>query len=242
MVECPSCGTDNPNKAKYCSKCGAPIAATEAAPAAVKPVPHAKVITPIARPTAPTRVPSIGMCFYHPNLRATYICNRCGRPICSDCAKPHGDLVFCPQCYTSVVPQIPTPTQRTEPIPTQRTEPIPPPTLPSPPSRAIVGPLFSIFGGLLVIFNAVAISWFPNWVVFVSSWWPTVSEPVLISLGVLSGICILLGAAIMYQPAYEKVGASLVVAFSVISLISMGGLFIGLILGVVGAILGTLKK
>ena len=95
---------------------------------------------------------------------------------------------------------------------------------------------------MLVLFNAVAITWFQNWIDFVHSWLPYVTADFLTSVGVLCGICVLLGAAIMYQPAYEKVGASLVVAFSLISLVAMGGLFIGLILGVVGAILGTLKR
>jgi DNA-directed RNA polymerase subunit RPC12/RpoP len=121
LVECTKCGTKNPKDAVYCMNCGSPLEEKEtvtlrpaAPPAVTKPVPGVKVVKPItpgapvstAVPTAvPTRIPSIGSCFYHPNLLAAYLCSRCGRPICRDCAKAHGDLIFCPQCYATAVPQ-----------------------------------------------------------------------------------------------------------------------------------------
>lgn len=52
-----------------------------------------------------TRVSRIGMCYYHPDLPAVYVCNRCGRPICRDCAKAYVGLMLCPQCYSMSVPR-----------------------------------------------------------------------------------------------------------------------------------------
>lgn len=46
----------------------------------------------------PTRLPTPGMCFYHQQIPATYVCNKCGRAICHTCGQRFGPLVFCPQC------------------------------------------------------------------------------------------------------------------------------------------------
>ena len=46
----------------------------------------------------PTRLPTPGMCFYHSEIPATYVCNKCGRAICVNCANKYGSLTFCPQC------------------------------------------------------------------------------------------------------------------------------------------------
>jgi len=52
-----------------------------------------------------------GSCFYHPDLPAIMVCNRCGRSICSSCRKPYLQLSLCPNCYYSTVAaQQPTPT------------------------------------------------------------------------------------------------------------------------------------
>ena len=39
-----------------------------------------------------------GMCAYHKELSAAFICNKCGKSICSSCAVRYGQVVFCPQC------------------------------------------------------------------------------------------------------------------------------------------------
>lgn len=99
MKKCISCGADNRDDATFCSSCG-----TSFPSAAVKPIPSVKVVTPVAPLGAALRVPPPGMCFYHPNLPAVYVCNRCGRSICRDDSKTYADLVLCPQCYAGVVP------------------------------------------------------------------------------------------------------------------------------------------
>ena len=101
VKKCPSCGYNNRDDASFCSSCGASLGG-QMAPS-LKPVPSVRVVTPVS-PGGPIRVPAPGQCFYHPNLPAVYVCNRCGRAICRDDSKAYMDLVLCPQCYAGVVP------------------------------------------------------------------------------------------------------------------------------------------
>ncbi|MGA3108689.1 MAG: zinc-ribbon domain-containing protein [Candidatus Bathyarchaeia archaeon] len=103
VKKCPSCGYNNRDDASFCSSCGASLVGS-AAPA-LKPVPSVRVVTPVS-PGGPIRVPAPGQCYYHPNLPAVYVCNRCGRSICRDDSKTYMDLVLCPQCYAGVVPMV----------------------------------------------------------------------------------------------------------------------------------------
>ena len=115
VKKCPTCGANNRDDAAFCSACGASTTTTAAPSAApsVKPVPSVRVVSPMAPSAAPMaapmRVPAPGMCYYHPNLPAVYVCNRCGRAICRDDAKSHLTLILCPQCHTHVYPRSPTP-------------------------------------------------------------------------------------------------------------------------------------
>ena len=84
--------------------------------------PQCAVVTPVTS-GSPIRVPAPGQCFYHPNLPAIYVCNRCGRSICRDDSKAYMDLVLCPQCYQGVVPMMAAPQQPTR--PSLRTTPRP---------------------------------------------------------------------------------------------------------------------
>jgi hypothetical protein len=76
-------------------------------------IPHVKPVTSSQNPGfagipatgVPSRMSRIGMCYYHPDLPAVYICNRCGRPICRDCAKNYSGLILCPQCYSMSIPR-----------------------------------------------------------------------------------------------------------------------------------------
>jgi DNA-directed RNA polymerase subunit RPC12/RpoP len=99
VKQCPKCGAANRDDATFCSSCG-----TSFAGPAVKPIPSVKVVRPGVPSGMPHRVPPPGMCYYHSNLPAQYICSRCGRAICRDDARMYGDLVMCPQCYAGIVP------------------------------------------------------------------------------------------------------------------------------------------
>jgi hypothetical protein len=99
---------------------------------------------------APLRVPPPGMCFYHPNLPAVYICSRCGRPICRDCSKEYMGLILCPQCYLGVVP--PAYPAAVAPAVAPAAPPVYPPVpYPPPPPKAVWGFILSLIAGLLFI-------------------------------------------------------------------------------------------
>ncbi len=107
VKKCTICDDNNKDDANFCSKCGTSftvqtpqVASTP--PVTVKQMPSVGVVHPGVQAyhrVTPARVPSPGMCHYHPSIPAVYICNRCGRPICQDDAKMYGGLIVCPQCY-----------------------------------------------------------------------------------------------------------------------------------------------
>ena len=183
VKRCPSCGYNNRDDAGFCSSCGAPITGgMSLSPPALKPVPSVRVVTPVS-PGGPVRVPAPGQCFYHPNLPAVYICNRCGRAICRDDSKNYMDLVLCPQCYQGIVPTTgptyapqqptyspsPAPGPAYAPPPSFGPPPMPGPayTQPMPPypmygiqassPRSLWGFILSMVAGILVILNAAAL-------------------------------------------------------------------------------------
>jgi hypothetical protein len=59
------------------------------------------------------------------------------------------------------------------------------------------------------------------------------------AIGLVSGIIVLIGAVMIYvRPSKAPTWGLLVLIFSIISLVGMGGFFLGVILGIVGGILG----
>lgn len=57
-------------------------------------------------------------------------------------------------------------------------------------------------------------------------------------IGTVSGIMILVGAIMVYnQPTRASIWGALILAFSIVSFLGMGGFFLGAILGVVGGVL-----
>lgn len=60
--------------------------------------------------------------------------------------------------------------------------------------------------------------------------------------GVVSGLLIILGAALAYYRDFRVGGGVIVLLFSILSLFGGGGLFLGLILGVIGGILILLNR
>jgi len=257
--KCPTCGANNRDDASFCSACGTSLIA----PPSVKPVPSVRVVSPVMPAGAPMRVPPPGMCFYHPNLPAIYVCNRCGRPICRDDSKAYQDLVMCPQCYQSVVPFIAAPAYPPGPsyaIPPPMPEMAPPPPAPMgfappmgvppvglfPPARSTWGFVISLIAGILIIINAAALLsasfytlWagiFP-WILFFGGFPPWI----LVAIGLILGIVVAIGSILMVL-GYGTIGAVVVFPAAVISLILGGGFLAGFILGVVGGILGMLGR
>lgn len=65
----------------------------------------------------------------------------------------------------------------------------------------------------------------------------------LAAIGLISGVIVLVGAAMIYNNPGKVAGwGALILAFSIVSLFGMGGFFIGAILGVVGGILSLTWK
>jgi len=257
VKKCPRCGANNRDDALFCSQCGTSLIEA-AAPQptvipqpTVKPVPSVRVVTPVAPTAAPVRVPPPGMCYYHPNLPAVYVCNRCGRPICRDDAKAYGDLILCPQCYAAVPPPaymapgygvpeaMPAPPGA---IPTAA----PPPTPVYPPARATWGFLVSLISGIMIIINAAALlsNSFYTWMAGIFPW-ITYFGPfppwMLVAIGIVLGVIVCLGAVLMIM-GYGTIGSVVVFPAAVISLILGGGFIAGFVLGIVGGILGMLGR
>ena len=61
-------------------------------------------------------------------------------------------------------------------------------------------------------------------------------------VGVVLAIIIIVGAVLIYNPKTQMAGGIIVLVFAVLSIISGGGWLIGLILGVIGGVLGLMKK
>lgn len=97
-IKCPSCGYDNRDEANYCVKCGVRIVAP-----AIHQMPQAGGLLP----TTATEAPMPTRCSFHPMATATYLCNRCGRPLCRSCVRPSFGMVLCPLCWTGPVQPYP---------------------------------------------------------------------------------------------------------------------------------------
>ena len=263
VKKCPSCGYNNRDDASFCSSCGASLAGGVVP--ALKPVPSVRVVTPVS-PGGPIRVPAPGQCYYHPNLPAVYVCNRCGRSICRDDSKAYMDLVLCPQCYQGVVPMVaqrqpPAAAYGPPPMAAQMAPAFGPPPMPAPPAaaypvyppppmyapaspRALWGFILSVIAGILVILNAAALlapGFYVMWV-GVFFWLPALGPPSLsFAIGVIIGLILVIGSILMLL-GYGTIGSIVVFPMAVLSLIMGGGFVAGFVLGVLGGILGMLGR
>lgn len=206
----------------------------------MKPVPGVRVVTPVSHRTP-------GTCYYHHDLPAAYICNRCGRAICHADVKPHMDLILCPECYHNVSPGL-----------------APPGPMPVGPMAAGHGPQFGLPGffampfpfrfgsafrwsyviaaaaGVLIILNAAALL-SPAFFAFWSSLFPWVG--MLGSFGFILGIVLgilVLGAVLVMIVGHRMFGVFVIFPAAIVSLLIGGGFLAGLVLGVLAAILAIL--
>jgi len=222
VKKCSKCGVDNKDEATSCSACGNLLVAA-------KPVPSVKVVQPITPgvavgvPTSTVRVTPPGMCFYHTSLRASYVCNRCGRAICRDCAKAYADLVMCPSCYREVAPAVPTA---------------------PPPSRPFMPMILSLVAGILTLACALGILLSPALMIFAVLMYLVtgISATWVLILGVLAGFLMIAGALVLYQPGYGTLGGIIVMVSSVAGLLAGGGFIIGFVLGLIGGALSLTQK
>jgi hypothetical protein len=112
--------------------------------------------------------------------------------------------------------------------------------------RATVGFIVSLIGGIIdaivamILIAAASLmagvtEFIPGWAAGALATWG--------AIGLVLAVLVIIGAFLIYRPGYETIGGILVLVFSIVSLFfTAGGLFIGLILGIVGGALGIAKK
>jgi hypothetical protein len=116
------------------------------------------------------------------------------------------------------------------------------------PKRASIGFVISLVAAVLILAQGVVRIFRGEAIVFLGS--EGLRRRVLAGLtlqvvGVIAivfAILILLGAILIYSPGKETVGGIIVLVFAVLSVLTGGGWLIGLILGIVGGVLGLIKK
>ncbi len=123
----------------------------------------------------------------------------------------------------------------------------------SSPKRATIGFALSLIAGIFILLNGLAFIALQS---LLNSIIDIVPMPVEIpgigfaesvfatigAIGVVFAIIVLVGAILIYMPGKEMIGGIIVLIFSILSIVAMGGFFIGMILGIIGGILGLLKK
>jgi hypothetical protein len=171
-------------------------------------------------------IPDPNICAYHKELPAGFICNKCGKSICSTCAIRYGQVVFCPQCTPFPGGQQPFPYPYYYPY-------YYPPYQRQPTNVASTGGLLVLMAGILgFIHIATALIMPTNFGILNPFSFGTSQAIFCLSFPLLSsGIAIVGG---MY--GYHKTNFSVAVVGGIFSLFVLG-FFIGSILGLVGLIL-----
>lgn len=171
--------------------------------------------------------PQPGMCAYHKELPAAFICNRCGKSICTTCAIRYGQVVFCPQCspfpggyqpytYPYYYPYYPY-------YPYYR----------QPTNVASTGGLLVLFAGILGFIYIATLITFPSGYGFINPFDFGTPEAIFcLSFPLISSSIAVVGG--MY--GYHKVNFSVAVVGGIFSIFVVG-FYIGSILGLVGLIL-----
>jgi len=110
-------------------------------------------------------------------------------------------------------------------------------------SGSITGFALSLVSGILVLLNGAAFlapSFYHDW----SSifWWiPILGPTYVFMLGLIIGLTLILSSTIMVLRS-GALAAMLIFPFAVFSLIIGGGFIAGMVLGIVGGIIGVLKR
>ena len=114
-------------------------------------------------------------------------------------------------------------------------------------NRAMLGLVFSILGGVLILTRGVIRIVAGDVITFVGSdeirhrFLAGLALNIIGGVAVLFGILIIVGAYLIYN-RMEVAGGIIVIIFSLLSIFVGSGWLIGLILGLIGGILGLLKK
>jgi hypothetical protein len=169
-----------------------------------------------------------GMCAYHKELPAAFICNRCGKSICQNCAVRYGQVVFCPQCspFPSGYQNYPYPFSYPY-------YPYYPYYYRQPTNVASTGGVLIIFAGILGFIYIAMLIMIPSGYGFINPFDFGTAEAIFcLSFPLISSTIAVVGG--IY--AYHKTNFSIAVVGGIFSLFVVG-FFIGSILGLVGLIL-----
>ncbi len=71
---------------------------------------------------------------------------------------------------------------------------------------------------------------------------PILPSWALVGIGVILGLFVILSSVLIYMPGYEPIGGMLAIVFSILSIMVLGGLIFGTILGLLGGLMAILKK
>ena len=176
-------------------------------------------------------VPQPGQCAYHAELPAAFICNRCGKSICSTCAVRYGQVVFCPQC---------SPVSGQQQQPYGYGYPYSYPYYPyyypyyrQPTNVAATGGVLTIFAGILGFIFIATMIMIPTGTGFLNPFAFGTAEAIFcLSFPLISSTIAVVGG--IY--AYHKTNFSVAIVGGIFSLFVVG-FYIGSILGFVGLIL-----
>ncbi len=109
--------------------------------------------------------------------------------------------------------------------------------------------VLGLIGGIFILLNAMVWFVFAGILAFIVSFLPIVPfDPataayLIAGLALLCAIVVIAGSVMIFaMPNQHVIGGILVLLFSIVSLITLGGFFIGFILGLVGGILGIVWK
>ena len=114
--------------------------------------------------------------------------------------------------------------------------------------RAIIGFALSLVAALIILAQGIVRIFRGEAIAFLGS--DELRRRILAGLtlqavgviAIIFAILILLGAYFIYSPGKETIGGIIVLVFAVLSVLTGGGWLVGLILGIVGGVLGLLKK
>jgi len=121
-------------------------------------------------------------------------------------------------------------------------------TMPTAPKKATIGFVLSLVGAVFILAQGIVRIFRGEALAFLDS--DTIRQRVLSGLrveavgtiAIIFAIIILVGAYFIYHAGTEMAGGIKVLIFAALSIITGGGWLIGFILGIVGGILGLLKK
>lgn len=175
-------------------------------------------------------IPQPGRCAYHSELPAAFICNRCGKSICSSCAVRYGQVVFCPQCSP-----FPGGQQQQQPYgyPYYPYYPSYPYYQRQPTNVASTGGVLVIFAGILGFIYIATLIMIPAGSGFIDPFSFGTAEAIFcLSFPLISSTIAVVGG--IY--GYHKTNFSVAVVGGIFSIFVVG-FYIGSILGLVGLIL-----